>query len=157
MREVGEALALLTELREAYAAGQHLYWALTVPPAQGVIGICGFNSWQRSHRRAAIGYDLARSYWGQGIGTEAVGAIVRFGFERMGLNRVEAETIIDNWASVRLLEKLGFRREGVRREYSWEDDGRFHGSTVNGLLRSEYLRRGAAGRGAAAGAPGRGA
>ena len=69
MREVGEALALITELRKAYAAGQQLYWAITVPPAQGVIGICGFNSWQRYHRRAAIGYDLARSYWGQGIGT----------------------------------------------------------------------------------------
>ena len=61
-----------------------------------------------------------------------------FGFERMGLNRIEVETIEDNHESRRMLEKLGFILEGIRREYSLEDDGDYHGSAMYGLLRSEY-------------------
>jgi RimJ/RimL family protein N-acetyltransferase len=56
----------------------------------------------------------------------------------MGLNRIEAETIEDNRESRWMLDKLGFVLEGVRREYSLEDDGKYHGSAMYGLLRSEY-------------------
>ena len=86
-------------------------------------------------------YDLAHAYWGQGIGSEAVIEIIRFGFERMHLNRIEAETIEDNHESVRMLEKLGFECEGIRRGYSFEDDGDYHGSAMFGLLRSEFHTR----------------
>jgi ribosomal-protein-alanine N-acetyltransferase len=139
LRTVSEALALIDDLRAAYAARRQLQWGLTLREAPRVIGLLGFIAWERGHRRAEIGYDLARPLWGRGLGTEAVGALVRFGFERLGLNRIEAQTIVDNLASVRLLERLGFRREGVRREYSLEEDGRFHGGAIYGLLRREYL------------------
>ena len=56
----------------------------------------------------------------------------------MDLNRIYAGTIADNHASVRLLERLGFQREGTRRQHSWEEDGTFHDSAIYGLLRSEY-------------------
>jgi [ribosomal protein S5]-alanine N-acetyltransferase len=138
LRDVAEALALIEELREGYAARRWIQWGVTLPPDRRVVGLCGFNYWERHHRRAEIGYDIARPLWGRGIGTEAVAALVRFGFERMALHRIETETIADNHASVRLLEKLGFRLEGLRREYSLEDDGRFHDSAVYGLLHSEY-------------------
>ncbi len=84
------------------------------------------------------GYDLAHEYWGKGIGSAAVSEIIRFGFERMGLNRIETETIDDNHESMRMLEKLGFTCEGFRREYSLEDDGKYHGSVMYGLLRNEH-------------------
>jgi ribosomal-protein-alanine N-acetyltransferase len=85
-----------------------------------------------------LGYDLAHTYWGRGIGREAVREIIRYGFERMGLNRIEAATIEDNHESRRMLEKLGFTCEGIRRGYSLEDDGEYHGSAMYGLLRDEY-------------------
>lgn len=50
----------------------------------------------------------------------------------------EAETIADNHESVRMLERLGFQREGTRRSYSWEDDGTFHAGAIYGLLRDEF-------------------
>jgi ribosomal-protein-alanine N-acetyltransferase len=56
----------------------------------------------------------------------------------MQLHRIEAATIVDNTRSVRLLERLGFRREGVRREYSLEEDGAYHDSAIYGLLRREF-------------------
>jgi ribosomal-protein-alanine N-acetyltransferase len=79
-----------------------------------------------------VGYALARDHWGQGIGTEAVWAMLRFGFEQMNLHRIYAGTIADNYESVRMLEKIGFVREGTKRESSWEDDGTNHDSAMYG-------------------------
>ncbi len=139
MAQVDEAQALIEHLRAAYAAQNQLTWAVTFHDGNMVLGLVGFGYWDRYHHRTAIGYDFARAYWGQGIGAEAVRAIIHFGFERMQLNRIEADTIVDNGASVRLLEKLGFQREGTRREYSLEDDGAYHDSAMYGVLRREYL------------------
>ena len=138
MRELSEAAALIDELRGDFAAGRAIEWAVTLPGDGRAIGLFGFVSWQRFHRRANIGYDLRRDYWGRGIATAALDAILRFGFERMGLHRVEATTIADNHGSVRLLGRLGFQREGLRREHSLEEDGTYHDGAVFGLLRQEY-------------------
>jgi ribosomal-protein-alanine N-acetyltransferase len=56
----------------------------------------------------------------------------------MNLHRIYAATIADNHESVRLLERVGFMREGTSRESSWEDDGTFHDSAMYGLLRREF-------------------
>ncbi len=153
--EVSEAEAHIKRYRAAYFNQERILWAVTLK-GQGlgsskglnyrkglcyrkgtVIGLVGFSDWSRNHNRAMLGYDLTRAYWGQGIGSEAVREIIRFGFERMHLNRIEAETIEDNHESVRMLEKIGFTREGIRRGYSYEDDGEYHGSAMYGLLRSD--------------------
>jgi [ribosomal protein S5]-alanine N-acetyltransferase len=140
MTDVAEARELIEWLKERQAEEKRLIWGITLHGKNRVLGMCGFNYWNRDHRRADIGYDLARDYWSQGIMSEALRAMLQFGFEQMNLHRIEAETIVDNTESVRLLERLGFIREGLRREYSWEDDGQFHGSTIYGLLRHEFLK-----------------
>jgi ribosomal-protein-alanine N-acetyltransferase len=141
MVDVSQAITFIQEHRDEYAAQQRILWAITFRDENRVLGLCGFNFWNRRHNRASIGYDLARAYWGQGIATEAVGAMLRFGFKHMRLHRIEATTIVDNVESVRLLRRLGFQLEGVRREYSLEDDGAYHGSAVYGLLRREYYQQ----------------
>jgi len=144
LQNVGEVHTLIEEIHAEYAAQEGITWALTLNNgdtvlSDTVLGLFGLHNWSQYHRRAEIGYDLARAYWGQGIGSEAVRAIVRFGFERMMLNCIYAGTIADNYESVGLLEKVGFQREGTRRQYSWEEDGTFHDSAMYGLLRSEYI------------------
>ncbi|QGN32830.1 GNAT family N-acetyltransferase [Microlunatus sp. Gsoil 973] len=139
MREVAEAVDLIKELRAAYEAHLAIHWAVTLGDHRA-IGLFGFNAWERFHRRAEIGYDLRRDCWGRGFATQALDAILRFGFTRMGLNRVEAQTIADNHASVRLLRRLGFQREGLRRAYSMEEDGSYHDGAIYGLLRTNYGR-----------------
>lgn len=91
------------------------------------------------HIAVSIGYDLARTHWRQGIATEAAGAIIRFGFAQMNSHRIGVSTCIDDVPSVRLVERLGFQREGIHREATLEDDGLFHGIGIFGLLRREYL------------------
>ena len=118
---------------------KEVMWAVTLRGRSGVVGGVDLHQWNRFHRRAEIGYSLARAWWGQGIASEAVRAVLDFGFSRMRLHRVTAMTIADNHRSVRMLERLGFRREGTRREYSWEEDGTFHDSAIYGLLESDGI------------------
>lgn len=138
MTDVGEASALIDELRRDFSAQRAIAWALTHRGDGRALGLFGFVSWERFHQRANVGYDLRRDYWGRGLATEALDAMLEFGFTRMRLNRVEAMTIADNYRSVRLLQRLGFQREGLRREHSLEEDGAFHDGAVYGLLKREY-------------------
>ncbi|GAB3742966.1 GNAT family N-acetyltransferase [Microlunatus parietis] len=138
MREVAEAAALIAELRREYADRRAIHWLVTLRDDDRPVGLFGYVGWAPGHHRADVGYDLRRDHWGRGIATEALDLLLRFGFDRMDLNRVEAQTIADNHESVRLLERLGFRRDGLRRSYSLEEDGTYHDGAIYGLLRHEY-------------------
>ena len=87
-------------------------------------------------RRAELGYGLARSHWGQGFATEAAGLLLRFGFEHLGLVRVEALCSVENERSVRTLERLGMRREGRLAQYRWKK-GRPRDHYLYALTRAE--------------------
>ena len=138
-KDVAEAESLIMDMRNAYDARAGICWGVTLTGEDRVLGMFGFHHWNHYHRRAELGYDMARDYWGQGIASETVRAIVKFGFEQMNLNYIYAGTIADNHESVRLLERVGFQREGTRRQFSWEDDGTFHDSAMYGILRHELI------------------
>ena len=135
----GEAREFMDELQAEFNSQQGISWAVTTKQQDHVIGAFGLHHWDHYHRRAEVGYGLAHAYWGQGFGSEALRAIVRFGFEKLNLNRIYARTIADNYESVQLLERLGFQREGTQRKHSWEDDGSFHDSAIYGLLSHEFV------------------
>jgi ribosomal-protein-alanine N-acetyltransferase len=133
-----EAEELIEVMARAYMERSEIRWGITLREAEhDVIGMCGFNTWHQIDRRGAVGFDLAQAYWRRGIMRETLTAILRFGFEEMSLNRVEADASAENMASLGLLESVGFRREGVQREQYW-DDGAFQSLELFGLLRAEW-------------------
>jgi len=81
---------------------------------------------------------VSRPYWRQGIATEAVRALMQFGFVAMHLHRINVDTRMDNIASVRLMKKLGFQHEGVRRECIRNEDGTYQSWGLFGMLEDEY-------------------
>ena len=83
-------------------------WAVTLKPADRMIGSCGFHCYDPGHRRAEIGYELHSDYWRRGIMSEALGAVVAFCFDRLDVHRVEADVTEGNVASAALLQKRGF-------------------------------------------------
>ncbi len=115
----------------------HNRWALVRKADGRVIGTCGFHKWDRAHMRAEVGYDLSPDCWGQGYMTEALRAALNNGFTRMNLHRIDAVVHVDNDGSNRLLQKLGFKLEGVLRGYYYWD-GAFHDHNFYGLLRDEW-------------------
>jgi RimJ/RimL family protein N-acetyltransferase len=89
------------------------------------------------HRRGGIGYWIAAAHRRRGYVTEAVRAIIDYGFGELGLNRVHAECHGDNPASARVLEKAGMTHEGTLRQHSFRL-GRFADKLQFGILRSEW-------------------
>lgn len=132
-----QAQRLIARLNERFEHGEGIRWGIVQKATGQFIGTCGYNGWVRTSYRASIGYDLARSAWGQGFMTEALQAVLRYGFDTMALNRVEALVIPGNIQSMRVLEKLGFQAEGIRRGYGyWKD--RFWDLYCLSLLRSDW-------------------
>ena len=116
MVSIEEAEALAREIDALGRARTLLQWGIVVKDDPGLVGTCTLYRWERRHRRAELGYALRRDVWGRGYATEAVTGVLRFAFDAMGLHRVGADTDPRNAASARVLERLGFEREGVQRE-----------------------------------------
>jgi [ribosomal protein S5]-alanine N-acetyltransferase len=135
---IEQARTLIESILDNYQRENELRWGVTLKDSDNtVIGMCGYNYWARHDFRGSVGYDLARAYWGQGIMSEAVRVVIRFGFEHMGLNRIEADASVENEASIRILEKLGFHHEGIEREQYFEGS-EFHDLMLFSLLRRDY-------------------
>jgi ribosomal-protein-alanine N-acetyltransferase len=118
---------------EGYQRGDQWTWAIEQKYDQTLIGRCDLLRYRLEHRSAEIGYALARNAWGRGYATEAVRALVHFGFDELALHRLEAIVLSFNAASIRVLEKIGMQREGVKRE-AYFIDGRFVDLFCYGLL-----------------------
>jgi len=117
--------------------GMGFRWAITLAenPAR-VIGSCGYFSVRRGTATVETGYELHPDYWRQGIMSEAFQAMIEFSFgaqDLMPVHRIEALVIPENIPSIRLLEKFGFLREGMRREFGfWK--GRYQDVWMYALL-----------------------
>lgn len=112
-------------------------WGIERKSDRRLIGTCGFHHWERAYHRAEIGYDLAPDCWGQGYMREALTAMLASGFERMDLNRMDALVYVGNPPSYELLEKLGFQREGLLRDYFYLNET-YYDHYVYGLLRRDW-------------------
>lgn len=134
---VDEIREKLTRDLEAMNRGESARWLMTPLGEPHVIGTVGLFHWSQSDRRAEIGYLLARSHWGRSLMKEVLPSVVRFGFEVMRLHRIDAHVDPENVASLRLLEGLGFKREGLLRENSFAN-GRFSDTAMLGLLEQEW-------------------
>lgn len=105
-----------------------------------IIGGCGYHTWFPEHYRAEIGYALHNdSYKQKGLMSEAANAIFAYGFDVMGLRRIEALIAEENTASRKLLEKFGFVREGVMRKH-YNINGINEDSVMYSLLPEEFRK-----------------
>lgn len=100
----------------AFAKGKGCAWIIQDARTRVVIGAVRYNRFDTTTRCGEVGYELHPSYWGKGLMSEALDVVVRCGFARFALNRVEAWTLPGNAASDRVLEKTGFRHEGTLRQ-----------------------------------------
>ncbi len=105
-------------------AGEKRQFRHAIILEEQLVGTCGLYSVSAHHRRASIGFDLLPACWERGIMTEALQAYVPYCLKTYGLSRIQAVVLSGSGASIRLLEKLGFQREGTLRKYEhWEGKG----------------------------------
>lgn len=122
-----------------FKESQGIRWGIVQKGSGELIGTCGYYQWNKTSRRVEMGYDLAPAHWGKGIMTEALRAALRYGFEEMRLNRIQAIIDCENVKSIRLVQRLGFQKEGVLRQNSIFR-GDFRDEVCFSLLREEWIR-----------------
>lgn len=140
LKSTAQAQALLERIRESFRKQDLFQWGIALKNENRIIGTCTLLEYDAQNRRAEIGYVLARAYWGKGLMHQALTALVDFAFTTLTLNRIEADVDPRNAASLRLLERLGFQREGLLRE-RWIVGDEIQDSVLLGLLRREWTGR----------------
>lgn len=135
-KEEKEAQKYLDWFKSRFREELGVRWGIVLKGKENLIGTLGFNNFQKNHR-ASIGYDLQVDFWNQGIITEALEEVVKFGFNKLGINRIEAEVMQDNTASEKVLSKIGFKKEGILRDWMYWNEKHFD-MTMFSLLRNEY-------------------
>ena len=117
--------------------GQGVRWAMLRKEDGLFIGDLGYHNYDAGHRKAELGYKLGRRFWRRGLTAEVLPLVLDYGFESMALNRIEALVEPDNAASLGLLARFGFVREGTLRDYEYEH-GRYVDLVILSLLRREW-------------------
>lgn len=126
-RTVAEGRGFVRFFKTGYREEQSIRWGITLKTNDKVIGTVGFSDFDH-FSKAELGYELSHEYWHMGIMCEALKAVIPFGFNEIEMHRIQASVFPQNEASLRLLEKLGFKREGLLRKFmyikhrdAWED------------------------------------
>ena len=142
-------LLRLTGSHRRFSRVELAEWLATTPQKEGrvdlaviskssgeLLGEVVLNEIDDDNRCGNLRIGLRSSFFGQGYGPEAMRLVIVYGFEVLGLHRIELEVFAFNDRAIRAYEKLGFRREGVRREALFQD-GRYHNAITMALLDRE--------------------
>lgn len=130
---IDDALKLIKIISDGHSNKESITWAITLKDNPELIGTIGFWRIEKEHYRAEIGYLLNPAQQGKGIMQEAIKVVLQYGFEKMKLHSVEANVNPSNSASIKLLEKNKFVREGYFRE-NYYYNGKFLDSAIYSLL-----------------------
>ena len=138
--EPAQAERKVTDIQRQRRELDILVWAIADAGTDRLIGTSAAFALDLTQGRAEIGYSLHRDWHGRGLASEALRLILRYLFDELGLRRIEADADPRNAASCRLLEKLGFVREGLLRE-RWHVNGEICDTALYGLLGRDFIAR----------------
>ncbi len=131
----GAAVTWIERHRPGPDHGGEIVWAITHAQL-GLVGAMGLRV-DPHQFRGELGYWIGKPYWGQGFATEAGAALLKYGFQTLGLNRIFAHHMRRNPASGRVMQKLRMRYEGSLRQHFRRND-RFEDLECYGILKEEY-------------------
>lgn len=104
-----------------FATKRGIYWGIALKCDDKLIGTAGYNSLMLLNRKCEISYDLDHEYWGKGVMIRSWKEIIKYSFETLNLRRIQASVVKTNKRSIKLLEKLGFQKEGILRNFETLD------------------------------------
>lgn len=140
-RSIGDSRAYLRYMLRRYRGHEPASWGIEHLETGRIIGTIGFMWIQDDNAAAEVGYSLAREYWGRGLMTEALRAVLQYGFDGLSLNRIEAQHETDNPASGAVMRKCHMRHEGTLRSRLY-NKGRYVDVELYAILRQDFNRLG---------------
>lgn len=132
----GAAAEWILKHTPAWEAGTAATFAVVETATERLVGVASLML-NREHRRAELGYWIALDRWNQGYATESNQCLMDFGFEVLGLHRIEARHFVRNPASGRVMQKLGMRQEGIERDSALKGD-QYESLVVYSILEPEW-------------------
>lgn len=132
-KEMSEAVERINQIRGDFQNKVGIRWGICFKSSDKLIGSVGIWRIDRKHFRGEIGYELSPKQWGKGIMLEPIKLVVDFGFHKMNLHTIEANTDPGNIASTKILEKSGFKNEGRTTE-SYYFDGEFTDTVIYSIV-----------------------
>lgn len=142
LADLAAASALQREIARHLEQRTLFQWGIAERETNAVVGTCTLAALSVEHRRAEVGYALARTVWGRGYLREVLPALLDHAFDELALHRIEADVDPRNAPSIRLLERMGFKREGYLRE-RYQLGGEVQDAVLFGLLKDEWRSRSA--------------
>ncbi|KIO74641.1 hypothetical protein TH53_25290 [Pedobacter lusitanus] len=135
-KEIKDILPVIRLFAENFEKNTAIRWGIRLKEADELIGTIGYSGYKAGHRSSLV-YALKPAYWGKGIMSEVISAVVKFGFQHLQVNRIEAETLPGNIGSEKILLKSGFRFEGLLREWMhW--NGADYDVNMYSILKKEF-------------------
>lgn len=138
MRDPGEARQLVEDIDAGWRGDTLYQWGIEPDGVGRVVGTTTLFQVSQAHRRGEIGFALGSAWWGRGIAKAAVERLILHAFDTLDLGRLEADADPRNAASLGLLQRLGFRREGLLRA-RYRVAGEVQDAVLLGLLREEWV------------------
>lgn len=136
--ELKDAAWFIDRFNESFKGKRSIRWGLILKSENKLIGTCGFHGFNELSSRAEIGYELNDTYWHKGYMSEALDAIIEWGFTAFELNRIEALIYPDNPSSERIASRHGFKFEGCLRQYAYFRNV-YQDLNMFSLLKQEWL------------------
>lgn len=136
-KSIDDALDEISWYQSIFEKKTGIRWGITLKGQDRVIGSCGFLNIFPQHYRSEVGFELSKEYWGKGIASEAFEAVIRYGFEKLNLQRIQALIEPPNISSQNLVERKGFIKEGLLRNYEFTC-GKFDDLLMYALLKQNF-------------------
>ncbi|WP_064965388.1 GNAT family N-acetyltransferase [Ornithinibacillus contaminans] len=140
LKSVDEAADLIDSFQVLFKEGRGFRWGIIVRESDEFIGTIGIHHYNSEQKRAEIGFELHPNHWRKGIITEAIEKVLDYCFQELSIYRIGAITFPANTASNRLLEKVGFTREGSLRGYIYQHN-QSHDAHVLSLIKPDWMRK----------------
>ncbi len=137
-KTVEDTQEMITIIMRSYNEKTGINWIIKNRTTLEVIGYIGYWRLFRERVRGEIGFALKPEFWQKGIMSEALLKVIEFGFKKFGLHSIEGNVNPNNISSIRLLEKIGFKKEAYYRE-DYLFNGKFQDSAIYSLLETDRL------------------
>jgi [ribosomal protein S5]-alanine N-acetyltransferase len=139
-KSVSETIERVSKIVGQYESKEFCYWAIELKETDELIGEIDLYDFDSATDNCEVSYSLGYKWWNQGYGTEALRAVVEFGFRTMNIHKISAAHNTDNPASGKIMRKVGMEQEGVIRHMIRNSKNQYKDCAVYGILQKDYLK-----------------
>jgi ribosomal-protein-alanine N-acetyltransferase len=138
-KSISESVERVTNIVNEYEDQEFCYWGIELKATGDLIGAIDFYHFDLTTENCEVGFTLGYEWWNQGYGTEALKAVVEFGFRHMNIHKIAAAHNTDNPASGKIMQKVGMKQEGLIRHMIRNAKNQYKDCAVYGIFQEEYL------------------